>query len=250
MRAIVIGGSLGGLASAIALAAAGIDVEVFERSPAELEQRGAGLRIDPTMYRFLTEFAGIDIAEISARASKFRHVDGVGRVTGEDETVDHRHTSWRVLYRGLLGCVTPARYRLGRRLVGIEQDAASVTAVFADGARERADLLVCADGIQSTARGILVPGLHPAYAGYLIWRAMVPEAGLSAGTRAFFDDAITFCAMPGSHAVGYFIPGNDGAVAPGGRNLNLGWYWNVAEGAALESYLTDRAGETHALSVR
>jgi 2,6-dihydroxypyridine 3-monooxygenase len=207
------------------------------------------LRIDPAMYRFLTEFARIDIEAISTRALKFRHIDRDGRIIHDEDTVDHRHTSWRVLYRGLLGCVDPANYHLGHRLVGIEQEARAVTARFADGAEASADILVCADGILSTARSVLAPGLEPSYAGYLIWRAMVPEVSLDAETRAAFDDAITFCALPRSHMVGYPIPGNDGSIEPGRRNINLGWYWNVEEGEALDGFLADRDGVTHRLSL-
>jgi 2-polyprenyl-6-methoxyphenol hydroxylase-like FAD-dependent oxidoreductase len=42
-RALVIGGSLGGLMAGIESLHAGCDVEVFERSPRVLDDRGAGI---------------------------------------------------------------------------------------------------------------------------------------------------------------------------------------------------------------
>jgi 2-polyprenyl-6-methoxyphenol hydroxylase-like FAD-dependent oxidoreductase len=50
MRAIVVGGGIGGLASAVALLRAGWDVEVFERAP-EFTEAGAGLSLWPNALR-------------------------------------------------------------------------------------------------------------------------------------------------------------------------------------------------------
>ena len=53
MRAIVIGGGIGGLAAAMALRQAGIDVAVFERAGAYREV-GAGLTLWPNALHALT----------------------------------------------------------------------------------------------------------------------------------------------------------------------------------------------------
>lgn len=70
-------------------------------------------------------------------------------------------------------------YHNARCLTGFEQDAAGVTAHFADGARARAGLLVAADGVRSLVRRTLLPGIEPQYAGYVAWRGLVDEAALS-----------------------------------------------------------------------
>ena len=46
-RAIVVGGSMGGLTAALLLRDLGFDVDVFERSPEPLEGRGAGIVVQP-----------------------------------------------------------------------------------------------------------------------------------------------------------------------------------------------------------
>ena len=66
-------------------------------------------------------------------------------------------------------------YRLDKSLVRVEQDADGVTAIFADGTRERGDLLVGADGGRSTVREQFLPGGKPNYAGYVAWRVMLDE---------------------------------------------------------------------------
>lgn len=53
MRALVIGGSLGGLLAANLLARAGWDVEVFEHSREELAGRGAGIISHPELFQAL-----------------------------------------------------------------------------------------------------------------------------------------------------------------------------------------------------
>ncbi|WP_051975234.1 FAD-dependent monooxygenase [Cupriavidus necator] len=59
MRAAIIGGSLGGLTAALLLRDLGIQVDVYERSPAELVQRGAGIGFLPDAARYLVQRAGL-----------------------------------------------------------------------------------------------------------------------------------------------------------------------------------------------
>lgn len=65
LRVAVIGGSLGGLTAACLLRDAGHEVNVYERSPIELEQRGAGIGFLKASYRYLVERAGIRLDGIS-----------------------------------------------------------------------------------------------------------------------------------------------------------------------------------------
>ena len=91
--------------------------------------------------------------------------------------------------------------------------------------------------------------MRPAYAGYVAWRGMVPEASLDAGTRAALADAITYHVYANSHILAYPIPGVDGSVAPGKRLMNFVWYRNYLEGGDLDDVLTDEADQRRELSV-
>jgi 2-polyprenyl-6-methoxyphenol hydroxylase-like FAD-dependent oxidoreductase len=64
-RAAVMGGSIGGLTAALVLRSKGWTVDVFERSSALLETRGAGIISHPITLRFLTEFGGYSLDDIS-----------------------------------------------------------------------------------------------------------------------------------------------------------------------------------------
>ncbi len=105
----------------------------------------------------------------------------------------------------------------------------------------RVDLLVCADGIGSSARRRLLPDVSPAYAGYAAWRGTVAEDRLDAGTLAALADALVYQVIPESHILVYPIPNVDGATERGRRLLNFVWYRNYP-GAALDRLMTDREG--------
>ena len=55
----VVGGSIGGLTAALVLRDAGCDVRVFERSPAALTTRGAGIAILDSTLKYLVERGGL-----------------------------------------------------------------------------------------------------------------------------------------------------------------------------------------------
>ncbi len=87
------------------------------------------------------------------------------------------------VHRGELQQALLARYAaeggklvLGRRCVGFEQGADSVTAVFDDGSRARGALLVGADGVHSAVRAALHPQHRLHYSGFSCWRGIAAAA--------------------------------------------------------------------------
>jgi 2,6-dihydroxypyridine 3-monooxygenase len=242
------GGSLGGLNAALWLVDAGWDVVVLERSHSALEGRGASIVLHPATVRYLTEHHLADLDEISAPACWLRYLDQDASVVYQ-APCRYRFTSWNTLYRGLVACLSPDRYRMGAEVVTFDQDEAGVSVHLVDGASLHADLLVAADGVASTARRILVPEAGPRYAGYVGWRGTVGERDLSRETFEALDQAITYHLMPASHILAYPIPNVDGTLTPGRRRINWVWYRNVPEGGALDDLMTDAKGESHALSL-
>ncbi|OQW59379.1 MAG: monooxygenase [Proteobacteria bacterium SG_bin9] len=219
-RAIVIGGSIGGLFAGLFLKRIGWDVTIHERVGEELGARGAGIVTHDELHDAL------------AAATGGREPIGVpvsGRVVlAQDGSVvcetlrPQILASWDQVWQRLRAC-SDGFYRHGSALVSFEQNDSVVTARFADGARENADLLVAADGIQSTVRKQLFPDAQPRYVGYAAWRGLVEETELSPAARDRLFDCFGFCLPPREQMLGYPVDGPPIASQPT-RRYNYVWY--------------------------
>jgi 2,6-dihydroxypyridine 3-monooxygenase len=247
-RVVVAGGSLGGLTAALHLRDVGCDVVVYERSRAPLKGRGAGIVLHPSTVRYLTSGGTIKVPDVSTRADRLRYLNRDGSVRYEEEC-RYRFTSYYTLYRGLLGCLEPDRYRLGQQVVDFSANEDSVTVRLEEGSREECELLVFADGIHSTGRALLLPDVEPRYAGYVGWRGTVQEAEMEGKAFGALQEAIIYYVGPNTHILTYPIPDFDGSVEPGRRRINFVWYRNVADGPDLQDLMTDREGTTHTVSL-
>lgn len=247
-RIAVAGGSLGGLTAALLLRDLGHDVTVYERSSAELEQRGAGIGFLPDSQRYLVDRASRSIDELGTSTDVIRYLHRNGSTLTE---MHHRYTfsSWNTVYRGLLAAFGRERYLLGREVVGRDDTGDVVHVHFADGTSVEADLLVAADGVGSTFRRQLLPDAQPSYSGYVAWRGMAPEADLPAWVTQRLGDAITYYVYANSHILLYPIPGLDGATAPGHRLVNFVWYRNYLAGDDMADLLTDVSGVQRDISL-
>jgi 2-polyprenyl-6-methoxyphenol hydroxylase-like FAD-dependent oxidoreductase len=197
-RAVVIGAGIGGLASAVALCAAGWDVTVCERAPV-LEPVGSGLALAPNGLRAL-DAIGQDCQGLARLG-----LDGPGLAGSElgdelrahaiGQTMGIRRPDGRWLLRGDSGAMVSDRFgdgiillprsqvvealltRIPEGVLALSTEVLSVSpyghVVTASG-ELRADLVVAADGIGSPVRAALwpdEPGLK--YAGFTTWRVIV-----------------------------------------------------------------------------
>lgn len=242
-RALVIGGSLGGLFAANLLLRAGWDAEVFERSPVPLSGRGAGIVTHPPLVDALAR-AGADPGAVLGVAVPGRVAFARdGSVLGRRDAPQVL-TSWSRLY-SLLDAAFPAgRVRRGWTLEGVRQDEAGVTACFAGGAEARGDVLIGADGIRSAVRAALLPEVRAKYAGYVAWRGLADEAALPAAAHSALFERFAFCLPDGEQMLGYPIAGDGDDIRPGRRRYNFVWY-RPADAAALQDMQTDADGRTH-----
>ncbi|MDX6629254.1 MAG: 2,6-dihydroxypyridine 3-monooxygenase [Gaiellales bacterium] len=246
-RAVIVGGSLAGLMTAVALTDAGVEAEVFDRSHATLEDRGAGLRLQPNLTGWL-QSRGIDLLPLTTFSQKMRHLGPGNEILFEEDQPGHS-SSWGTLYRGLLEMASGVPIHMGELCTGFEEDADGVSVQFASGSEAQADLVVFCDGIASTGRTILAPEARREYAGYIGWRGYVPEGNLSKQTLAVFDDATVFNFSEGSHVGFYAIPGPGGDVRPGHRLINYVWYRNLPAGPEFDALITTRDGVSSPISL-
>jgi 2,6-dihydroxypyridine 3-monooxygenase len=245
---VVVGGSIGGLTAALVLRDAGCDVRVFERSPAALAARGAGIAVLDSTLKYLVERGGLHAEDVCSSTNWIRFLNRDGS-TRHEQPHRYRLSSWNTIYRSLLGLFGTGRYELGAEVTGFDQRDEKVCVTLAAGRRAGADLLVCADGVGSAGRARLQPEARHSYSGYVAWRGTLPEGELSPATRALLDDALTYQVLSGSHILLYPIPGLDGSLSRGDRLINMVWYVNVAEGAPLDELMTGRDGVRRPVSL-
>ena len=247
-RAMVIGGSISGLFSALYLRRQGWQVDVFERSPAALVGRGAGIMTHPEMRAALKEL-GLDTARHFGVPIAGRLVlDAAGAVIAR-RACPQIATSWNRLFEMLRGALRAGTYHLGKDLRHVSQDAGEVAAHFTDGASEAGSLLVAADGFRSAVRAQLLPAALPRYAGYVAWRGLLEEElALPVLGRELFD-SLSFFLPPGEQFLGYPVagPGND--LRAGHRSWNIVWYRPADAERDVPRLLTDDSGRLHELSI-
>jgi 2-polyprenyl-6-methoxyphenol hydroxylase-like FAD-dependent oxidoreductase len=246
-KAAVIGGSMSGLLCGLQLRRAGWHVDIFERAGGELAGRGAGIVAQPHLIAALRDF-GFDTRQLGVDVAMRRILDRDGRVSAELACAQTM-TAWERVYRALRDLFGNENYHPGKSFSGFTEDAKSVTARFADGGQATCDVLVGADGLRSSVRDQCAGPLAPIYAGYVAWRALVPEATLPDTVKRDVFPYMAFGLPPGEQFLAYPVAGEDNDLRPGQRRLNVIWYRPADEQNELQRLLIDEQGTRHALSI-
>jgi len=185
MNIAIVGGGIGGLASALALTQAGHTVTVHERSP-QLVEQGAGITLAPNATRVLYHLgvgAGLEATSVTPPKTEYRHYR-TGEVIFRMLTKDFRATYgapyMRVHRADLqhamitrLTEVAPDALKLGSRVLEVVPRDGHAELRFADGRIEKADVVVAADGIRSAIREALFSPAPPVFSGFVAWRGLV-----------------------------------------------------------------------------
>jgi salicylate hydroxylase len=167
------------MAAAVALAQAGIDVQVYEQAQ-QLTEVGAGVSLAPNGLRMLERLgvgegigrAGARYASAQLRLSDgrpVRHEPYQFAVPGQNVGI-HRAD----LLALLAGQLPPGMVRTGHRCTGFRQDGGA-TAVFADGTTVTAHVVIGADGIHSVLQSFVVAPAEPVFSGVVAYRGLVPR---------------------------------------------------------------------------
>jgi 2-polyprenyl-6-methoxyphenol hydroxylase-like FAD-dependent oxidoreductase len=173
LRALVVGGGIGGLAAGLALRRVGIEAVVLEQTP-ELRAVGAGLALAANALAALDRIGvGNDIRARGEAAKRLLALRPNGRplvelpLTGREMLGVHRADLQEVLARELGGAL-----RLGIACTGFRDDGDRVAVKASSGEEITADVLVGADGLRSKTRAWLLGDEQPSYSGYVGWRAV------------------------------------------------------------------------------
>ncbi|MDO3635556.1 FAD binding domain-containing protein [Mycolicibacterium arseniciresistens] len=237
-RAVVVGGSLGGLAAAHELAAVGADVAVYERSVDRTQPRGAGIVMQPEVESLLRRL-GRTVPSVSVELHERQQLHRRGDPSRY--RAPQWMTAWDTLHDALRSPLESVCVRLDSTLESLHRHDGKVTAAFTDGYVTGGDLVVGADGIGSATRRSLTGRDDLRYAGYVALRGLEEESALPDELRSLLAERFTMFAVPGLQMLCYLVPGARGETAPGQRRVNWVWYVNTAE-SRLPDLLTGRSG--------
>ena len=190
MKAIIIGGGIGGLTMALMLHKRGLDCEIFEQSDT-VRELGVGINTLPHAIKELAELGLLArLDQVGIRTHELFYMNRSGQeIWREPRGTDagfeypqfsiHRGRLQQVIYQAVRARLGESRIHTGHRLGSFTQDEAGVTAYFfgRDGAHcatRRGDILIGADGIHSYVRETLYPDEGPArWNGSILWRGAI-----------------------------------------------------------------------------
>lgn len=216
---LVAGGGIGGLATALSLAARGHRVSVLERRPG-FSELGAGIQLGPNAFNALDRLGvGQAVRDRAVFIDELRFMDAtsgesVARMPltgayrerfGNPYAVVHRAD----LYQPLLDACLAAdgiTLRAAHSVIRYEQTADAVTAVTDTGQMLTGDVLIGADGIRSAVRRQMIGDGDPRVSGHTIYRSVIPMEKVPEELRW---NSVTLWAGPKWHFVHYAIGGGE-----------------------------------------
>lgn len=211
-----IGGSLAGLMHAIMLRSLGFNVTVVEQDLSG-SRRGydAGIRAGPDVVEFLKEYDKMNSQYHLHAATQF--------INKKDKPIFRSSkmmawTNWAFLWSILRTnfdrlsiknekeSTGASAFLQGRRVTGMKDLGTKVELQVDDlidhcTSSITVDIVIVADGTNSTIRGQLIPNAVRKYAGYVSWRGVIPESHMPEQYRQIFEGRATFHLMNRSYII-------------------------------------------------
>ncbi|WP_163550556.1 FAD-dependent monooxygenase [Candidatus Frankia nodulisporulans] len=195
---LVVGAGLAGAAAGILCAEAGVRVELVEVRP-DVTALGSGITLQGNALRVLRDLGVLPECLAHGWPSDglvLRAPDAAASVLAE--LAEHRSGGPDLpaamgMYRPDLARILMDRAaqagvvsRLATTITAFTQDDTGVDVVFSDGSVGRYDLVIGADGLRSTVRGLLGVPLETRPVGIGVWRVFVPRPREVVNSEAYF----------------------------------------------------------------
>jgi 2-polyprenyl-6-methoxyphenol hydroxylase-like FAD-dependent oxidoreductase len=209
----VVGGGLGGLAVALALADCGMRVHVLEKEP-EFTEVGAGIQLAPNASRALDRLGVLNA--IGAYAVFPKRLMWMNALSGELVTAldvgkpfrDHYDYPYVVMHRGDLlqvlldACrsTTGITLETSRTVCAVDDSDGYARVTCTDGRKYDAGLVIGADGLWSILRKLIVNDGDPVCSEYVAYRGAIPIEEMS--EHAGLDNVVVWTG-PNMHLVQY-----------------------------------------------
>lgn len=237
---IIAGAGIAGLTAALAFAARGFSVQIFERSESFAEI-GAGIQLSPNATRILSRLGvlrGLAHSAVRPSAVVLRSAATLAQLA-RVPLGDAAETRWKAPYlvvhradlqSALLACVEregEIRLVMGATVRDVAVHRQGVTASIDVGKTirdTRGLLVVGADGVWSALRGLSGLGGQSLYSGQLAWRKTIRTTSTDA--IVISPENVSAFLHPGFHLIAYPVRGasaiNLVAFTPGARIAD-GW---------------------------
>ncbi|MDR3383051.1 3-hydroxybenzoate 6-monooxygenase [Cupriavidus basilensis] len=217
-KVIVVGGGIGGLAAALALARQGIRVELLEQA-AQIGEIGAGIQLGANAFAALD---ALGVGEAARKRSVFTDylvmMDAIDASEVAKVDVGERYRQrfgnpYAVIHRAdihlsILEAVRDhplIQFRTATTVCALEQDERGVTVIDQHGERHQGDAVIGCDGVKSAVRQALL-GDEPRVTGHVVYRAVVDVADMPADLQI---NAPVVWAGPNCHLVHYPLRGGE-----------------------------------------
>ena len=233
---LILGGGIGGLSTAIALAKRRMSATLLERS-SFADETGAGIQLGPNATHVLRKLGALDAVEAAGFTPEaiwlFDALSGrklaampLGRQLEERYGAPYLTLHRADLHASLLAAARAhgsVEFREGFDVTAVETPADKIVARTPDGTEVEGSSLVAADGIWSGVRQQIAPRAELHFAGATAWRALLPRESVP---PPFDAPMVGLWLGPKAHLVTYPVCGgkdvNVVVVVEGGR-AKYGW---------------------------
>jgi 2-polyprenyl-6-methoxyphenol hydroxylase-like FAD-dependent oxidoreductase len=236
---------------AVELSRIGCQVTVLERSRHGLRDRGTGIAMPIAVMEDLVRRDLVD------RGMGYLPTQHVARVAKSSDSAGYGHLIWKqpsqvaqlrwdALFQQLRARVPDDCYLHDCAVRTALERNERVSLQLQSGQAFEVDLAIFCDGYRSRGRGQLFPDAEPQYAGYVLWRGLLPEHELR--DSGPLEDALVTALYSGGYGAFYFVQAEATDTGPSSRSVNWALYLQVPA-AELPRWLTDTNGIVHAGSV-
>ena len=248
-KIVIIGGSIAGCTTAILLQRLGANVTILERS-AGIIGNGSGITLPESIVNKCIELdlfdSNIPRLNIYGRsfAYKKNHPD-YDHMRFWTQPFAATALNWSGVYKNLRDRTGTECYITNTEVRQIDKIGDSYNVGTSTGTTYEADLIIAADGVNSTIRTQFLPDINPEYTGYVAWRGVVEDQSIVSQT--VFNEHAPYYVFPNGHLLLYRIPSADYKKT---EKTVLNWvmYENRQE-HSLDQFLIDKNGIQHTRSL-
>lgn len=213
---VIVGGGIGGLSTAFALARLGLRVRVLEQAR-QFGEVGAGIQLAPNCTRILDDYGLLDAVKargvVPDRMVMRDAVDGSELTALDLRDLEREYGfPYLVIHRSDLHALfldacrdAGVDLRTEQKVIGYAQDGGTAAATAQDGTTHRAQIVIAADGLHSVARALFVDD-RPVSSAYVAYRGTVPIAEVD--RRVDLSEVVVYVG-PRCHFVHYGLRGGD-----------------------------------------